>query len=160
MKRLIVLVLLIFVCVIIFPMIRSSIKTKNFTDFIGKDTVISKVTMFSVSSGKSVSTTDKIKIKELVTMLNNTHYRKSSNQQGVDGFSYSYIFYVGNKSVLGMSDSGWGVSIYGTRYDTNIEIKDGIKSWYNSLSLQSSKGNCKAESSVTSIMGLELVQYC
>ena len=141
MKRLGVLVLLIFACVVAFLMIRSSIKSKDFTDFIGKDTVISKVTMFSGSTGKNVSTTDKIKIKELVTILNNTHYRKSSNQQGVDGFSYSYTFYVGNKPVLGMSDSGWGVSVYGTRYDTTIEIKDGIKSWYNSLPLQSSKGN-------------------
>ncbi|MFT5871937.1 MAG: hypothetical protein ACI8WT_000861 [Clostridium sp.] len=141
-KFLILLVCIVFfVCVIVFLLIRSSINTKTFDDFIGKDTVISKVTMFSGSSGESVSTTDKIKIKELVTILNNTHYRKSSNQQGLVGFSYSYTFYVGNKPVLGMSDSGLGVSVYGTRYDTTIEIKDGIKSWYNSLPLQSSKDN-------------------
>lgn len=141
MKRLGVLLILIFACVVAFLMIRSNIRSKNFTDFIGKDAVISKITMFSGSSGKSVSTTDKVKIKELVTILNSTHYRKSSNQQDVDGFSYSYTFYTGNKAVLSMSDSGWGVSVYGTHYDRTIEIKDGIKAWYNSLPLQSSKEN-------------------
>lgn len=78
-------------------------------------------------------TTDKSKIKELLTILNNTQYRRASNQEGRDGFSYSYNFYVGDKLIMGMWDTGYMANVYDTFYETTIEPRDGIENWYNSL---------------------------
>lgn len=123
-----------FVCVITFLFIKSSMNTKTFDDFIGNTNPdISKITMMDGGTGRSVFTTDKSKIKELLTILNNTQYRRASNQEGRSGFSYSYNFYVGDKLIMGMWDTGYMVNIYDTYYETTIEPRDGIKNWYNSI---------------------------
>lgn len=135
-KFLIVLVGVVsFVCVIAFLLIRRSMNTKTFDDFIGKPNPnISKVEMFDGSTGKSVSTTDKIKIQELVTLLKNRNYHKAANQGGMDGCGgYYYKFYVDNKEVLGIGDHGEAVNIYETNYMTTIIPNDGRKNWYSSL---------------------------
>ena len=135
-KFLIVLVGILFlICVIAFLLIRYSINTKTFDDFIGKPNPnISKVVMFNGNNGKSVFTTDKMKIQQLVTLLKNRSYHKSSDQRDIVGFGYSYSFYVDNKDVLGIGDSGGGwVNIYGTYYNTTIIPNNGLKTWYNSL---------------------------
>lgn len=131
--------LVFFICITSFFIFRSNIDSKNFNDFIDKDTNISKIMMMSGNTGKSMSTINKIKIKELVRILNNTHYSKSSSQINRIGFSYSYTFYVGDKPVLHMFNIGNTVSEHNTYYDTTIETRDGIKSWYNSLPLQGYK---------------------
>lgn len=118
---------------------RNSRKPKSFSYFIGtKGPNISKIFMRNGSDGKYVSTTDKTKIKELLTLLNNTQYIKAADQIGANGFSYSYIFYVGNRSVLEIVDrgsviSGSVISINGKRYNVIKGYKNGVKNWYNSL---------------------------
>lgn len=108
--------------------------TKTFDDFIGKPNPnISKIVMFNGNNGKSVSTTDKNKIQELVKLLKNRSYHKASDQQIRAGSSYSYIFYVGNKEVLGICDLQGMVNVYGTYYNSTIVPNDGIKNLYNSL---------------------------
>ncbi|MGH4137770.1 hypothetical protein [Clostridium sp.] len=124
-----------FVCVIAFLLIRNNMNTKTFDDFIGKPNPnISKMGMFDWNTGKSVSTTDKIKIQEIVTLLKNRNYHKVADQRTmVNGGNYSYEFYVDNKVVLGIGDHGDVVNIYGTNYKTTIIPNDGLKNWYNSL---------------------------
>jgi len=133
-KRIVFAGIAFFVCVISFLLIRSSMNTKTFDDFIGKPNQnISKITMMDGDTGKSVSTTDKAKIKELITLLKSRRYHKVSKQEGKVGFSYSYNFYVDNKAILGISDCGGEVSIYGTRYSATIVPNNGLETWYNSL---------------------------
>ena len=122
------------VCIIAFLIIKSSMKTKTFGDFIGNPSPdISKVTMMDGGTGRSVFTTDNSKIKELLTVLGNTQYRRASNQEGRDGFRYSYNFYVGDKLIMGMWDTGYMANVYDTFYETTIEPRDGIENWYNSI---------------------------
>ncbi|MCD3327599.1 hypothetical protein G8V02_11980, partial [Clostridium botulinum D/C] len=83
--------------------------------------------MMNGSTGKEVCTNDKTKIKELITLLNNAHYRKSSDQEIRDGSSFSYAFYVGNKAVLKISDSGDRMMINKIFYDAIGKERDEVK---------------------------------
>lgn len=133
-KRTMIAGLVFFVCVMSFLLIRGSMNTKTFDDFIGKQNpYISKIVMFNGSNGKMVSTMDKNKIQKLVKLLKNRSYHKASDQQLRTGFSYSYKFYVGNKEVLDICDLGGMVNVYGTYYNSTIVPNDGIKNFYNSL---------------------------
>lgn len=133
-KFLIILLGVVFLACIMTLLIRNSINSKTFEDFIGKPNPnISKVVMFNGSNGKSVFTTDKSKIQKLVILLKNRSYYKASDQRGRDGFGYSYTFYIDNKKILVVSDSNGSVKIYGTYYNTTIVPNNGLKTWYNSL---------------------------
>ncbi|MCD3301298.1 hypothetical protein G8V01_15890, partial [Clostridium botulinum D/C] len=89
--------------------------------------------MMNGSTGKEVCTNDKTKIKELITLLNNSHYKKTSDQKILIGYSFSYIFYVGNENILEITDIGNKIRINGIYYDVVERNFSRIKDWYNSL---------------------------
>ncbi|OOV50601.1 hypothetical protein B1A67_13825, partial [Clostridium botulinum D/C] len=71
--------------------------------------------------------------KELITLLNNSHYKKTSDQKILIGYSFSYIFYVGNENILEITDIGNKIRINGIYYDVVERNFSRIKDWYNSL---------------------------
>ncbi|WP_231279627.1 hypothetical protein [Clostridium botulinum] len=79
------------------------------------------------STGKEVCTNDKTKIKELITLLNNSHYKKASDQKILIGYSFSYIFYVGDMAILKISDSGDRMMINKIFYDAIGKEPAGVK---------------------------------
>ncbi|WP_242849862.1 hypothetical protein [Clostridium botulinum] len=123
---------IIFLTLCIIYLIINNTRSKNFSDFFGpNEQKISKVSMMNGSTGKEVCTNDKTKIKELITLLNNAHYKKASDQKNIIGYSFSYIFYVGNEAILKISDSGDRMMIDKVFYDAIGKEPAGVKNWYN-----------------------------
>lgn len=91
--------------------------------------------MLNGNSGRSVSTTDKKKIKELINMVNKRYYGKSIVQLHImSGYTYYYDFYEGDKVVLRISGCGNIVELNKDYYIVNRSINnDSLTSWYNSL---------------------------
>lgn len=54
---------------------------------------ITKVLMRNGDDGSYVETTDKEKIKEIINLVNDRNYKKSSDQEPRLGYSYYYDFY-------------------------------------------------------------------
>jgi hypothetical protein len=133
----IVLAILFFVCIISFLIVRNRTIPKSFEDLLGtNDTNISKILMGNGNSGTNVTTNDKTKIKELITLVNNRYYRRSDDQRKMVGYNYFYTFYVGNKDVLTITYTGTKVYINRVWYDVNKEISsDKITDWFNSLTI-------------------------
>ncbi|MCD3352054.1 hypothetical protein G8V03_13895 [Clostridium botulinum D/C] len=125
---------IVFLTLCIIYLIINNTRSKNFSDFIGpNEQKISKVSMMNGSTGKEVCTNYKTKIKELITLLNNSHYKKTSDQKILIGYSFSYIFYVGNENILEITDIGNKIRINGIYYDVVERNFSRIKDWYNSL---------------------------
>ncbi|WP_242846019.1 hypothetical protein [Clostridium novyi] len=62
---------------VIIYLISNNMKYKKFSDFIdNNEQKISRVEMIDGSNGKTVVSTDKGKIKELINLLNNQRYKK------------------------------------------------------------------------------------
>lgn len=109
---------------------------KSFEDLLGTNKQnITKIFMRDGGNGDSVSTKDKDKIQELVALVNNRFYSKSSNQQTKHGYAFAGDFYVGDKEVLNIIiGDGNNVSINGIYYDVDKAISvDEIRNWFNSL---------------------------
>lgn len=109
---------------------------KSFDDFLGMDEAnITKVLMTNGNNGSSVETTDKDKIKEIITLVNDDRdYKKSFNQAPRTGYSYHYDFYSGDKQIVRITGSGDNVKVNGTYYDVSKSISnDSLKKWFNSL---------------------------
>jgi hypothetical protein len=88
------------------------------------------------NTGTNVTTNDKTKIKELITLVNDRYYRRSDDQQQRVGYNYFYTFYVGNKDVLTITCTGTSVYINGVWYVVSKEISsDKITDWFNSLTI-------------------------
>lgn len=137
----IVFTILLFICIVSSLVLRDYIIPKRFDDLLGtNDKNITKVFMRDGSNGNSVSTNDRVKIEELLAVLNNLLYRKSFNQQRRTGYSYFYEFYIGNKAVLRITGSGKNVDINGIYYELNQAIsKNELREWFNSLPIEASK---------------------
>jgi hypothetical protein len=134
MKKLIILTLiLLFISIIV--IFTRLYPIKRFTNFIGtNEHNITKVSMKPGYSMKLVSTTDKVKIKELFDLLDNRFYMKSINQPFIVGYSYFYDFYVGKKLVLRITGDGNRVQMNNTYYYVSKKISfDLLSDWYNSL---------------------------
>jgi hypothetical protein len=133
----IVLAILFFVCIISFLIVRNRTIPKSFEDLLGtNDTKISNILLGNGNSGTNVTTNDKTKIKELITLVNNRYYRRSDDQRKMVGYNYFYTFYVGNKDVLTITYTGTKVYINRVWYEVNKEISsDKITDWFNSLTI-------------------------
>ena len=127
----------IIACVILFYFIQYS--NKSFTELLGTDELnITKVSMLNGSNGNIVETTDKVKIEELINLLDNRDYKKSFEQNSRVGYSYYYDFYVGDKHILRMTGCGNDIQINRSYYHTNKEISvDSLSKWFNSLPIKS-----------------------
>ena len=78
---------------------------KSFDDLLGIDEAnITKVSMRNGNNGSYVETTDKEKIKEIINLVNDRYYQKSSNQRKRVGYSYYYDFYSGDKEIIRIKD--------------------------------------------------------
>jgi len=129
--------IILIICLMLFYLIQYS--NKSFKKLLGIDELnITKVSMRNGNNGNLVETSDKVKIEELINLLNNRDYRKSFEQGSRTGYSYYYDFYVGDKHVLRMIGSGNNVQINSTYYQTSKEISvDSLREWFNSLPIKS-----------------------
>jgi hypothetical protein len=133
---------LLIIGIISFCLIRYYVySTKSFDDILGVDEGnITKVLMRSGSNGSYVETADKEKIKELINLVNDIDYKKSSNQTPRGGYSYYYDFYSGDKRVLRITGSGYNINVNGTYYDVSKFISvSSLTNWFNSLPVQAFK---------------------
>jgi hypothetical protein len=95
---------------------------------------ITKVFMRKGMSYDCVSTTDKVKIQEIVQLLGSRRYTKALNQETRYGYTYSYEIYVENEKAITIVGSGDNVEINGTYYDVDKQIStDGLTKWFDSL---------------------------
>lgn len=108
---------------------------KSFDDLLGTDKAnITKVLMRSGKNGSYVETTDKKKIKEIINLVNDRNYKKSSDQQSRVGYTYYYDFYSGNKNIMRITGYGNNIDVNGTYYDVSRSISiDSLTKWFNSL---------------------------
>ena len=118
---------------------------KSFSSLIGIDeTKITKIFMTSESSGKTVYSNDKAKIKELIELLNHRYYIKSFDQRAGVGGSYSLRFYIGDDIIFSSTIIGDGIVGVGKgddkKYPTGIHYltskkisDDSLDKWYKSL---------------------------
>ncbi|MBL4935078.1 DUF5301 domain-containing protein [Clostridium sp. YIM B02515] len=114
---------------------------KSFDDLLGADEAnITKVLMRNGNNGSYVETTDKEKIKELINLVNDRYYKKSSNQEPRSGYSYYYDFYSGDKHTMTITGNGDNVDVNGTYYDVSSSISvDSLTNWFNSLPVHALK---------------------
>lgn len=134
-KKLIIILFVIVLIYIIYLFGSPYIWGRIFHSFLGDNrNKITRVYMINGSNGLNVSTTDKSKIEQIVSMVDNRKYTKRLDQQDREGFNYAMELYVGDKKVLTMINLGQGAIVNGTRYDVDkpISVED-IKSWFNSL---------------------------
>ncbi len=119
---------------VIIYLISNNMKYKKFSDFIdNNEQKISRVEMIDGSNGKTVVSTDKEKIKELINLLNNERYKKSSDQHEIVGYSFAVTFYVDNKNVLQIISTGDRVNVNGVYYNVTTGKLDKLGKWYKSL---------------------------
>jgi len=125
---------ILLICVLVFMQLQYPRKT--FDDLLGVDEAnITKVLMRSGVTGQGVETADKIKIKELINILDNRYYRKAFNQELRTGYMYYYDFYSGDKVILRITGSGTAVIIKDIKYNVSNEISLVLlDNWFNSLS--------------------------
>jgi nitrogen regulatory protein PII-like uncharacterized protein len=138
----IVLPTLLLIGVISFCLIRYyGYSPKSFDKLLGTDeATITKVLMRNGSNGSYVETTDKEKIKEIINLVNDRNYKKSSNQEPRGGYSYYYDFYSGDKKVMRITGNGDNVDVNGTYYDVSKSISiNSLTNWFNSLPLNTYK---------------------
>jgi hypothetical protein len=117
--------------------------SKSFEDLLGtNESNITKVFMTDGNTGNFVETTDKDKIKELMDLVNDRYYKKSSNQEKRTGYSYYYDFYSGDKQIVRITGYGGGdsVSVNSTYYNVSKPIdRDSLTKWFNSLPVNVNK---------------------
>ena len=131
------------ICGIIFYKIQYH--SMSFEQLLGtNETNVTKVLMRSGVNGKSVETENRGKIRELINLLNDRHYRKAFNQDIGTGYIYYYDFYSGDKIVLRITGTGNNVHIYNKKrtidayYDMSKEITvDSLDNWFNSIDSKS-----------------------
>ena len=133
---------ILLICVLVF--IQLQYPRKTFDDLLGVDEAkITKVLMRSGVTGKGVETSDSDKIKELISILDNRHYRKAFNQELRTGYIYAYTFYSKSNEILRIVGCGNNVHIYtyseekssGKYYNVSKEIPLHLLDiWFNSLS--------------------------
>lgn len=132
-KSLLIIGLGVLTLVIIY-LISNNMKCKRFSDFIGNnEQKISKVEMVNGSNGKTVVSTDKAKIQELITLLNNERYKKSSDQHEIVGYNFGLTFYADNKKVLQITSIGDRANVNGVYYNVTTGKLDKLGKWYKSL---------------------------
>lgn len=114
---------------------------KSFDDLLGTDEAnITKVLMRNGSYGSYVETTDREKIKEIINLVNNRYYKKSSNQEPRDGYSYYYDFYSGDQQIIRITGDGDNVDVNSTYYNISKPISiDSLTNWFNSLPVNTLK---------------------
>jgi hypothetical protein len=125
---------IIFIC-IVYLFVRPYVFGRRFDSFIGSNSnKITRVYMINGSNGLNVSTTDRGKIEQIISLIDNRKYTKKLDQRDRDGFNYAMEFYVGDKKVLTLGNLGPDASVNGTRYyiDRPILVDD-INSWFDSL---------------------------
>jgi len=134
-KRVVPIILIL--CVIFYCFIQYS--KKSFKELIGMDELnITKVSMVNGSTGNKVETNDKVKIQELVNLLDNRDYQRSFEQGARTGYSYYYEFYIGDKNALRISGSGNNVQINSTYFHVSKEISaDSLSKWFDSFPIKS-----------------------
>lgn len=134
-KKLIVTLSVIILICIVYLFVSPYVFGKRFNSFIGSNrNKITRVYMINGSNGLNVSTTDRSKIEQIISLVDNRKYTKKLDQQDRDGFNYAMEFYVGDKKVLAMGNLGTGTSVNGDRYYVDRQISvDDIKIWFDSL---------------------------
>lgn len=138
-KSLTIVSILLIVCVISFFTIGYS--KKSFNDLLKtKESNITKILMRNGNNGSYIETTDKNKIKEMITLVSGRYYKKSFNQSSRSGYSYYYDFYSGNKQILRITGSGDNVKINESYYDVSKPISTkSLVNWFNSLPIKAYK---------------------
>ncbi|WP_048341011.1 hypothetical protein [Clostridium sp. K25] len=125
-----VIFMLSFSIIVIIYLTSNIMQPKNFSYFIDTNNQnISKVKITNGNNGKCIDVNDKTKIKELVTLLNNRGYKKSSNQNDLIGYNFSYTFYSKDKKILEVVDHGDEVKINKVYYDVVNGNSNGIRTW-------------------------------
>jgi hypothetical protein len=114
---------------------------KSFHDLLGtNESNITKVIMGDGNTGNFVETTDKYKIKELIDLVNDRYYKKSSNQEKRTGYSYYYDFYSGDKQIGSITGHGDNVYVNRAYYNVSKPISvDTLTKWFNSLPVNVNK---------------------
>lgn len=124
---------LLFIYIILFVAIQ--FQNRSFDELLGtNEENITKVVMRNGNNGRLASTKDEEKIKELINLLNDKHYRKSIIQISRKGYSFSYDFYYGNEVIVRVTGDGSNVKINKTYYHVNKKISlDSLTEWFNSI---------------------------
>lgn len=110
-------------------------KCKSFEELLGiKETNITKVFMRNGWNGHAVETTNKEKIKELVSFYKDRIYRKEFKQVLGSGFIYFCDFYSEDMRILRISENGENISFNNSSYNVSKEIStDSIIYWSESI---------------------------
>ncbi len=106
-------------------------RCKSFEELLGiKETNITKVFMRNGWNGHAVETTDKEKIKELVSLYKYRSYRKELKKRLGTGFIYFCDFYSEDLWFLRISENGEYISFNSSDYKVSKEISiDSIINW-------------------------------
>lgn len=134
----VVIVALLLIGVISFCLIKHfEYAPKSFTNLLGTNEAnITKVLMLNGSNGNEVVTNDKEKIKEIINLVNDRNYTKSSNQEDRTGYSYYYEFYSGDEVKVRITGGGDNVKVNDTYYDVSKPISSAsLANWFDSLSV-------------------------
>ncbi len=127
-KRLLKVILAVFLIFILEATtnIMDQYKSKSFEELLGiKETNITKVFMRNGWNGHAVETTDKEKIKELVSFYKDRTYRKEFKQVLGSGFIYFCDFYSGDMRILRISENGKNISFNSSDYNVSKKIFTG-----------------------------------
>lgn len=123
---------LVVIGVILFIILLTS--KKSFSTILGVDE--SKITKVFMQDefGNVVETYDKVKIHELINLLNNREYKKSKDECTRIAYTYYYDFYEGEKNVLRITGTGTSIVVNNEIYTVSREIsQDAIAEWFQSL---------------------------
>lgn len=106
---------------------------KSFADLLGANcTRITKIVVTDGTNGRRASTTDKHKISEFLAFVDNRSYHRSFDRRPTAGYTYSYVFFIGDEMVLRMTDTGSHLDINGTYYDVNKPIQTSdTRNWFD-----------------------------
>jgi hypothetical protein len=140
-KSIIIGIILILLLIILVLWLQSHYSRKSFDELLGtKAGNITRIVMRSGDTGQAVSTTDKQKIAELLSLLEDNEYSKSFDQSRKTGFSYVYYFFQGETQILSMLGHGDYIQLNDTYYDVSKEILlEDLSHWFESLPVNEKK---------------------
>lgn len=134
-KRIIIGGILLLLLIVLVLWLQSHYTRNSFEELLGtKVENITRIVMQSGDTGQSVNTTDKQKIADFLSLVEDNVYSKSFDQSKRTGFSYSYYFYQGEIQLLSMLGHGDYIQINDTYYDVSKAISyEDLNQWFESL---------------------------